>query len=83
MNETAAFAYEEIYRIEPTNTGNVKALMEAYILIGKNEAAIRIREVAYRANPNDDGIQSLVKKASVQQTVDKGRWDEDESFRDK
>lgn len=83
LNETAAFAYEEIYRIEPTNTGNVKALMEAYILIGKNEAAIRIGEVAYRANPNDDGIQSLVKKASVQQTVDKGRWDEDESFRDK
>ncbi|CAI8305053.1 MAG: Lipopolysaccharide assembly protein B [Opitutia bacterium UBA7350] len=83
LNETAAFAYEEIYRIEPANTENVKALMEAYILIGKNEEAIRIGEAAYRANPNDDGIQMLVKKASVEQTVDKGRWNEDESFRDK
>lgn len=83
LNETAAFAYEEIYRIEPANTENVKALMEAYILIGKNEEAIRIGEAAYRAKPNDDGIQMLVKKASVEQTVDKGRWNEDESFRDK
>jgi tetratricopeptide (TPR) repeat protein len=57
--------------------------MEAYIVIGKNEEAIRVGEAAYRANPNDDTIESLVKKASVQQTVNKGRWEEDESFRDK
>lgn len=83
LNETAAFAYEEIYRIEPKNAANVKELMEAYISIGKNEDAIRIGEVAYRANPNDDVIESLVKKASVEQTVDKGRWEEEKSFRDK
>jgi tetratricopeptide (TPR) repeat protein len=83
LNETAAFAYEEIYRIEPGNAENAKDLMEAYIVIGKNEEAIRVGEAAYRANPNDDTIESLVKKASVQQTVNKGRWEEDESFRDK
>lgn len=83
LHETAAFAYEEIYRIEPGNGDNIKHLMEAYIVIGKNEDAIRIGEAAYRANPNDDAIESLVKKASVQQTVSKGRWEEEESFRDK
>ncbi len=80
---TAAFAYEEIYRLEPSNGENTKALMKAYIAIGKNEEAIRIGEVAYRANPADDQIQALVKKASVQQTVEKGKWEEDKSFRDK
>jgi tetratricopeptide (TPR) repeat protein len=83
LNETAAFAYEEIYRIEPANAANAKDLMEAYIVIGKNEDAIRIGEAAYRANPNDDAIESLVKKASVQQTVNKGGWDEEKSFREK
>ena len=62
LNETAAFAYEEIYRFEPGNGNNVKDLMEAYIVIGKNEDAIRIGEAAYRANPNDDAIESLVKR---------------------
>ena len=80
---TAAFAYEEIYRIEPANGDNIKDLMKAYIVMGKNEEAIRIGEVAYKANPADDEIQSLVKKASVAQTVDKGKWEEDKSFRDK
>lgn len=83
LHATAAFAYEEFYRMEPANAVNAKNLMRAYIEIGKNEDAIRIGEAAYRANPTDDEIQTLVKKASVQQTVDKGRWEEDESFRDK
>jgi tetratricopeptide (TPR) repeat protein len=83
LHETAAFGYEEIYRMQPANGGNVKLLMQSYIHIGKNEDAIRIGEAAYRANPTDTEIESLVKKASVQQTVDKGRWEQDESFRDK
>lgn len=81
--ETAAFAYEEIKKIEPKNAENIKALMSAYIHIGKNEEAIRIGDAAYHEHPGDDEIQSLIKKASVEQSINKGKWEEDESFRDK
>ncbi|MGB0414484.1 MAG: tetratricopeptide repeat protein [Coraliomargarita sp.] len=80
---TAAFAYESLYKIEPDNSENIKALMNAYIELGRNEDAIRLGEAAYRKNPSDDEVQALVKKASVQQTMDKGKWEEDKSFREK
>jgi tetratricopeptide (TPR) repeat protein len=81
--ETMAFAYEEIRKIEPGNAENIKALMSAYITIGKSEEAIRIGDAAYHAHPADDEIQSLIKKASVEQSINKGKWEEDQSFRDK
>lgn len=81
--DTAAFAYEEIHKIEPQNIENIKALMSAYIELGDSEAAIRVGDAAYREHPADDEIQSLIKKASVEQSIHKGKWDEDQSFRDK
>lgn len=81
--ETAANSYEEIRKIEPKNAENIKALMSAYIHIGKSEEAIRIGDAAYHEHPADDEIQSLIKKASVEQSINKGKWEAEESFRDK
>ena len=81
--ETAAFAYEQIRKIEPNDVGNIKALMSAYIHIGKSEDAIRIGDAAFHQHPADDEIQSLIKQASVEQSIDKGNWEEEKSFRDK
>lgn len=81
--DTATFAYAEIFNIEPKNVENIKALMSAYIKLGDSEAAIRIGDAAYREHPADDEIQSLIKKASVEQSIHRGKWDEDQSFRDK
>lgn len=83
LNETAAFAYEELRKIEPDNSENVKALMSAYITLGKSEEAIRIGDAAYKKNPADDEIQGLIKKASVEQSINKGKWEDDKGFRDK
>lgn len=83
LNETAAFAYEILLKLEPGNAEYVKALMNAYILLGKNDEAIQVGEAIYRKDPSDEEIQALIKKASVQQTMNKGRWEEDKSFRDK
>jgi len=83
LHGTAAFAYETLVKADPNNTEYVKSLMSAYIGMGRNEDAIRVGDGAYRKNPSDDEIQSLIKKASVQQTMDKGKWEEDKSFRDK
>lgn len=83
LHETAVFAHEAVRKIEPKNTDNIKALMNVYIKTGQCEEAIRIGDAAYRANPSDDEVQALIKKASVEQTMEKGRWEEDKSFRDK
>lgn len=80
---TAVFAYEAVRKIEPQNSENIKALMSVYIRTGQSEEAIRIGDAAYRANPADDEVQALIKKASVEQTMEKGKWEEDKSFRDK
>jgi tetratricopeptide (TPR) repeat protein len=81
--ETAAFSYEEIRKIEPKDAENIKALMSVYIKIGKSEEAIRIGDAAYHEHPADDEIQALIKKASVEQSINKGKWENEESFRDK
>lgn len=81
--QTAVFAYDAVRKLEPKNTENIKALMKVYIKTGQSEEAIRIGDAAYRANPSDDEVQALIKKASVEQTMEKGRWEEDKSFRDK
>lgn len=83
LYETAAFAYEEIHNIEPDKLENTKALMSAYMRVGKNEEAVRIGDEAYRKNPSDSEIQTLIRKASVEQSIRKGNWEESESFRDK
>ena len=84
MEGTAAFAYEELYHLDKANTESAKLLMNAYIGTGRCKEAIEIGDATYRANPSDEEVQALIKKASVQQTMEKGRWeDDDSSFRDK
>lgn len=83
LHETSAFAYEEARKIEPDNTEIVRLLMNAYINTGRDDEAIRIGEEAYRKNPADDKIEALIKKASVEQSIEKGKWDEEASFREK
>ena len=70
-------------KLEPANSENIKSLMTVHIKTGNCEEAIRIGDAAYRANPSDDEVQALIKKASVEQTMKKGKWEEDKSFRDK
>lgn len=83
LNETAAFAYEELYKLDKSNSESAKLLMKAYIRSGKCKEAIEVGDAAYHANPADDEVQGLIKQASVQQTMEKGRWEEDKSFRGK
>lgn len=83
LDETAAYAFEELYKLDRANSESAKLLMAAFIKVGKSKEAIEIGDSAYRANPTDDEIQALIKKASVEQTMEKGRWEEDKSFRDK
>lgn len=83
LESTVIFAYETIYQLEPSNGENAKTLMTWLIQTRQNEKAAEIGEAAYRANPGDNEIQALIKEASVEQTMSRGNWQEEGSFRDK
>lgn len=83
LEATAAFAYEGLLKAEPKNSENAKLLMRTYIKLGRTDEAIQVGDAAYRQNPADDELQNLIKKASVEQSINKGKWEEDKSFRDK
>jgi tetratricopeptide (TPR) repeat protein len=81
--ETAIFAFESFRSIEPKDTTNAKALMNAYMDNQQTEEAIKVGDATLRVNPTDDEIANLIKKASVQQSISKGKWDEEKDFRSK
>ncbi|MFP4165827.1 MAG: tetratricopeptide repeat protein [Opitutales bacterium] len=83
LYDTAAFAYEELQKVDPSDVGNIKALMKIYIDSGHCEEAVRLGDSAYRSHPADDEIPALIRRASVEQSIEKGKWEEDESFRGK
>ncbi|MEM7790188.1 MAG: tetratricopeptide repeat protein [Verrucomicrobiota bacterium] len=83
LYDTAAFAYKELYRLDPSSSDSAKLLMKAYIQIGETDEAIKVGDAAYQKNPSDDEIQSLIRKASVEKSIQKGKWEEEQSFRDK
>lgn len=81
--ETAAFAYEAIRELEPGNRANMLALGEALLAAGKPVEAVKVADDLLRDKPTDAEAQSLMRKASVAQTVTKHKWEDKTSFRDK
>lgn len=81
--ETALLGYEYLFNLDQTNASNGKQLIREYIAAKKAEQAIAVGDIVLQSNPADDEAQELIKKASVQQTVDKGKWEEEKSFREK
>ncbi|MEI6053349.1 MAG: tetratricopeptide repeat protein, partial [Opitutaceae bacterium] len=81
--ETAAFALDAVRELEPDNRANLLALGEAWIAAGKPAEAVKTADALLKLKPADAEAQSLLRKASVAQTVTKGNWDAQGSFRDK
>lgn len=81
--DTALLGYEYLFNLDQTNADNGKLLVREYIAAKQAEKAIAVGDIILKNNPTDDEAQDLIKKASVQQTVDKGKWEEEKSFRDK
>jgi len=81
--ETAVFAYEAICEIEPANRSNLLALGEALLTIERAADALKIADTLLAKNAVDGDAQSLMRKASIAQTVGKGNWEEAGDFRAK
>jgi len=80
---TAAFAYEEYRKQEPQDTEVLNALGKAYIEAKEPQKAVNAAARVLQANPADETAQDLMRRASVAQTMDKGRWEEEGNFREK
>lgn len=81
--ETAVFAYEAVRETEPENGPNLVALGAAHLAAGRPDHAVRCAELALRQDPTHAGAQSLLRDASVAQTMHRGRWEETGDFRGK
>lgn len=83
LPETVAFALDAVREIEPENRNNLLALGEAWVAAGKPDEALKIADDILRLKPVDAEAQDLMRRASVAQTVNKNKWDQQQSYRDK
>ncbi len=81
--ETAVFAYQDIKTIEPDNMDNRVALMDAFIQAGHPKEAIAEGERILSENPAHEDAQDLLRKASVAESIDRGKWEQEGDFREK
>ena len=83
LPHAAVFAHECIRSINGGDTDNLKALAEAYLKVGRVEDAVKAADAALQVNPADGDAQEIVKRASVQQSMERGKWEEKGDFRTK
>ncbi|HEY0944393.1 MAG TPA: tetratricopeptide repeat protein [Opitutaceae bacterium] len=83
LKETAAFAWEAIRDLQPGDRDTLLTLGESYIAAGKPREALATADNILKLRPQDGDALALMRKASVAQTMDKGNWEAQGSFRDK
>lgn len=83
LMETAAFAWEAIRDIQPKDHDTLVSLANAYIDARMHREAVRVADDLLKLRPQDGDALALMRKASVAQTMDKGKWESQSSFRTK
>lgn len=82
-HETAVFALEALREIAPDDWANWVALGRAHLAAGRADAAVRCAETVLARESINGPAQSLLKEASVAQTMKAGRWEQGGDFRAK
>ena len=59
------------------------AIHEAWLAAGKPTEALKIADEILKTKPMDADAQNLMRKSSIAQTVNRGNWEGQGSFRDK
>ncbi len=83
LPETAVFAYECAHDLDPANVETALALGDMLVKAGRGKDAVRIGDVIMQDNPAHEGAQDLIRRASVAESMARGRWEEGGGFRDK
>jgi tetratricopeptide (TPR) repeat protein len=81
--ETVVFAREAVGTLAPHDEPNLIALGEAWLTLGRPEAALEVAEGILRRRPLDGPAQNLMRQASVAQTMAKGNWEKTGDYRQK
>jgi tetratricopeptide (TPR) repeat protein len=83
MPETAAFAWESIHELHPTDRDALLNFGEACLIAKRPKDALHAADELLKLKPQDGDALSLMRKAAIAQTTEKGNWENTGSFRDK
>lgn len=83
MPDTVAFAWEAIHELNPTDREALLNFGEACLVAKRPKDALRAADELLKSRPQDGDALSLMRKAAIAQTTEKGNWDDKGSFRDK
>lgn len=83
LPHTAIFAFEGVVASDPKDFATAKKLANLYLEVDRAEDCIRVCEKILKEAPGDGDAQEIVKRASVKQSMDKGKWEEETDFRSK
>ena len=83
LPHTAVFAFEGAHDAQPKDTDLAKKLANLYLEVDRIEDCIRICDRILKESPGDGDAQEIVKRASVAQSMDEGKWEEEGDFRSK
>jgi len=83
LPHTAIFAMEDVVTGNPKDTASAKKLAELYLEVGRIEDCVRTCERILRETPGDGEAQEIIKRASVTESLNKGKWEEEGDYRDK
>lgn len=83
LYETAAFAWEGIRDAQPKDHDTLLRLGEAFLTAKMPKEALKVADDLLHIKPQDGDALALMRKASVAQTMHKGNWESQSSFRDK
>ncbi|MFP4351317.1 MAG: tetratricopeptide repeat protein [Puniceicoccaceae bacterium] len=83
LPHTAVFAFEGAHAVQPKDADVAKKLANLYLEVDRIEDCIRTCDRILKEYPGDGEAQEIVKRASVAQSMDKGKWEEEGDFRTK
>jgi tetratricopeptide (TPR) repeat protein len=81
--ETAIFLREAVRAIVPSDRDNLLALGAAWLVAGRADEALHIADEILRDWPVDHEAQNLMRKASIAQSLSKGKWETAGDYRQK
>lgn len=83
LPETAVFAWGNLVAMDPEDKTAGLGLVQAQLSLNRYPEALKSVEALLRHHPKDGAALALLRRASIDHTVEKGKWDSDTSFRDK
>ncbi len=83
MPNTLAWVWECVHELLPNDRDALLNMGQAYYAAKNSKEALRAADLLLKLRPQDGDALDLMRKASIAQTEEKGKWDDKGSFRDK